>query len=64
VVKLVLAAFIALLVNPVFAQDAPKTKWYVSADVGSAKQGISEFTFGRAVAPTDRKSTTNLAQVT
>jgi len=58
VVKLVLAALSALLVSPAFAQDAPKTKWYISADVGSAKQGISEFVFGREVAPTDRKSTT------
>jgi opacity protein-like surface antigen len=56
VVRSILATLIALLANPAFAQDAPKTKWYVSADIGSAKMGLSEFTFGRPVAPQDRKS--------
>lgn len=52
-VLLILATLFAI---PAFAQDAPTTKWYVSADIGAAKQGISEFTFGRPVAPQDRKS--------
>ena len=33
-----LVALLALLSIPAFAQDAPGTKWYVSADVGSAKK--------------------------
>jgi OOP family OmpA-OmpF porin len=49
-------AFAALAAVPSFAQDAPTTKWYASADLGTAKMGVSEFTFGRAVAPQDRKS--------
>lgn len=52
----ILAALVALLASPSFAQDAPRTKWYVSADVGSAKMGVSEFTLGRPVAPQDRTS--------
>jgi OOP family OmpA-OmpF porin len=42
---------------PAWAQDKPSTKLYVSADVGTAKQGISEYSFGIAVPPRDDTST-------
>jgi hypothetical protein len=56
VVRLALIAVATLVAAPAFAQDKPATKWYVSADVGAAKMGISEFVYGRSVAPRDRKS--------
>jgi len=56
VLRPILSALAALLAVPAFAQDAPRTKWYASADLGTAKMGVSEFTFGRPVAPQDRKS--------
>lgn len=56
--RVIIAVVVALLAAPAVAQNAPKTKWYVSADIGSAKQGVSEFAFGRAIAPSDRTSTT------
>jgi opacity protein-like surface antigen len=56
-VRWVLAACVALTALPAAAEDAPGFKWYVSADVGRAKNGISEYAFGRQVAPRDAGST-------
>jgi opacity protein-like surface antigen len=56
VVRLALATLAALVAAPVFSQDQPTTKWYVSADVGAAKMGVSDYAFGRSDAPRDRKS--------
>jgi opacity protein-like surface antigen len=53
VLRSILATCVALLAAPAFAGDAPKTKWYASADVGRAKNGISEYAYGRQVAPRD-----------
>lgn len=38
------------------AQDAPTTKWYVSADVGKAKNGVSSYAYGLPDSPRDEKS--------
>lgn len=53
---------VALLVSaplisaPAWAQDRPSTKWYASADFGTAKNGVSDYAFGVAVPPRDEKS--------
>jgi OmpA-OmpF porin, OOP family len=60
VVRFISVALVTLAVLstvPSAAQNVPQTKWYASADVGTAKMGVPEFTFGRPVAPEDRKST-------
>ena len=56
-VRFCVVALVALLSVTARAEDAPATKWYVGADLGTAKMGVSEFTFGRPEAPQDRKST-------
>jgi opacity protein-like surface antigen len=56
VVRLILAVLAALCAVPAMAQDQPKTKLYVSADIGSAKIGVSQYAYGIAVAPRDAKS--------
>src|SRR6185436_1325077 len=51
-----LPALAALLCAPAaFSQNAPSTKWYVSADVGTAKNGVSDYAHG-AVTARDEKS--------
>ncbi len=39
-----------------FAQDAPRTKLYVAADVGTSQIGVSTYAYASAVAPRDEVS--------
>lgn len=52
-VRYILAALVAASTSPAFAQDAPRTRWYVSADAGNGRIGGSRYAYGRAVAPRD-----------
>ena len=57
-VRYILAALVsgALLALPAHSQNAPSTKFYVSADVGSTENGVSEYAFGTPEGPRDEKS--------
>lgn len=50
------ALAVALCAAPTFAQDKPATRLYVSADIGTAQNGVSEYAYGTPVAPRDEKS--------
>ncbi len=57
-VRLCLAVLLAgaLYALPAHSQNAPSTKFYVSADVGTADNGVSEYAFGTPAGPRDEKS--------
>jgi hypothetical protein len=58
VVRLVFAALAAsvLFSMPALSQDSPSTRLYVSLDVGTTNNGVSNYTFGTAVEPRDVRS--------
>jgi hypothetical protein len=58
VVRLLLVALVggASCAAPAFSQDAPSTKLYVSADIGNASNGVSQYVYGTPVPPRDEKS--------
>lgn len=55
-VRFILAALVAPFALPAVAADAPKTKWYVSADAGNGRGGVSKYAYGQSVAPRDGSS--------
>ena len=57
-VRLALSALLAgaLFAMPAHSQNAPSTKFYISADVGTADNGVSEYAFGTPEGPRDEKS--------
>jgi opacity protein-like surface antigen len=53
VIRIILVVLAASFAMPALAQDAPQTKWYVSADAGNGKMGASKYVYGRSIAPRD-----------
>jgi hypothetical protein len=58
VVRLSLAALAAcfLCAVPAMSQDRPPAKFYASADLGTAENGVSEYVLGTPEGPRDEKS--------
>jgi hypothetical protein len=58
VVRLALSALLAgtLFAAPAHSQGAPSTKFYASADIGSAENGVSNYAYGTPAGPRDEES--------
>jgi opacity protein-like surface antigen len=55
-VRYILAALVVTSASSAPAQDAPKMKWYVSADAGNGTIGGARYAYGESVAPRDGSS--------